>query len=710
MKISIFVLLIGLLFTQFLFAQATDLFFSEYVEGSTDNKAIEIYNGTGVDVDLSLYTIKKATNGQGWTEDNFTFPENAVIHSYEVWVIANEQASSIVINTSDTVLSNSDFNYLMAFNGNDAIGLFKNDNLIDVIGTPDTAPYTGWDVAGISEATKDHTLIRKSNISQGNTDWDASAGTNTEGSEWIVKDMDYFADLGQHTFNGAPDFVPPTLISANATGVTTVEVLFSEDIKPETANEVTNYEIQNLQIFNATLMQDNRTVLLETSEQTENAQYILTVRNIQDLAGNVIEANSSITFTGYDDPYTSIAEIQDNINEYTGQEVTIKAIVTIGAGILRTDKLNAFVQDESGKGIEIFDYNLTPQYEEAFVKGNELEITGTVDEYNQVAEIKNFTYTVLSSDNPVPFIKLKISECNNLDLEGTFIQTTGVVTEKYYAGGGTNIEISDNQDPEHVLPIRIWDTTGINTDEFGEGFILKVTGVATIYNNNIQLSPGYQDDMTQGVMNPYDFLVWEPEHPMPDSALTIIFNNNNIQYDYVNINWKTNKDLSYKTEKMIPNAENTEFSYIFSSPKGGTRYQMYFEAFSDTNRTIFPENALEEPVIIEIPSFNLIAKLTVPAKPFAPKYGQTFPIDISGSNGDKAIVRIYDMQGRLKTTLFNGIIKTNSGIVSLVWDGKDKNYNILPIGLYICHLEVIDRNTGKSKTDKAPIMIGTELK
>ncbi len=710
MKISVFILLIGLLFTQFLFAQATDLFISEYIEGSASNKAIEIYNGTNSDVDLSLYSIKKANNGGGWNSEFFTFPENTVIHSYDVWVIANGGANSIIINAADTVLQNGDYNYLMAFNGDDAIGLFKGNDLIDVIGNPNEDPGSGWAVAGVSDATMNHTLIRKPSVSQGNTDWNASAGTNETDSEWIVKNEDYFSDLGQHSFNGAPDLIPPTVISATPISETEVDILFSEDITVDSAENTDNYQINGLTINSATLQNDNKTVALQTSEQTENTQYTITINNIKDLAGNTIEANTTINFTGYVNPYTSIAQIRENISQYTGQQVTIKAIVAIGAGVLRTDKLTAFVQDETKRGIEIFDYDVTEAYLNDFVKGNELEITGTVDVYNQVAEIKNFTYNVISTGNDVPTLKLKISECNDLNLEGTYIQTTGVVTDKYYAGGGTNIEISDNKEPAHTLPIRVWDSTGINCDDFEAGFILQVKGVATIYNNNIQLSPGYQEDMTEGTLNPYDFLIITPEHPQAGTDLVLTFNNEDTSYDFVNINWKTNKDLAYKTEEMTPNADYTEFTYTFTSPKAGTKFELYFETFSDTIRTVFPETAPEEPIEIEIPSLSLMAKITIPAKPFDPRAGQTFPIDISGSNGDKAIVRIYDMQGRLKTTLYNSIISTNSGIVRINWDGKDKNYNILPVGLYICHLEVIDRSSGKSKTDKAPIMIGTELK
>ena len=49
---------------------------------------------------------------------------------------------------------------------------------------------TAWDVAGVTNATKDHTLVRKCEIFSGNTDWMASAGTSEQDSEWIVLDID----------------------------------------------------------------------------------------------------------------------------------------------------------------------------------------------------------------------------------------------------------------------------------------------------------------------------------------------------------------------------------------------------------------------------------------------------------------------------------------------------------------------------------------
>ena len=54
---------------------ATDLFISEYAEGSGTNKYIEIFNGTGQDVDLSNYQLWKVTNGGTWPETQVIFQE-----------------------------------------------------------------------------------------------------------------------------------------------------------------------------------------------------------------------------------------------------------------------------------------------------------------------------------------------------------------------------------------------------------------------------------------------------------------------------------------------------------------------------------------------------------------------------------------------------------------------------------------------------------
>ena len=74
--------------------------------------------------------------------------------------------------------------------------------VVDKIGDFGVDPGSGWDVAGVSNGTKDYTLVRKSSIAEGNDDWVVSAGTTAEDSEWVVNERptaDYTpSTLGYH--------------------------------------------------------------------------------------------------------------------------------------------------------------------------------------------------------------------------------------------------------------------------------------------------------------------------------------------------------------------------------------------------------------------------------------------------------------------------------------------------------------------------------
>ena len=180
------------------FSQATDLFFSQYGEGSGNNKFIEIYNGTGQDVDLSNYAFPSVANDPdvpGMHEYWNDFPEGAVVTNGDVYVIAHPSASDEITATADhfhQYLSNGDDGYALA------LGTEEQYSVIDFIGDFNGDPGDGWDVAGVLEATKNHTLTRKSTVCQGNPDWDASRGTNEEDSEWIVTEQNDSSGLGSH--------------------------------------------------------------------------------------------------------------------------------------------------------------------------------------------------------------------------------------------------------------------------------------------------------------------------------------------------------------------------------------------------------------------------------------------------------------------------------------------------------------------------------
>lgn len=172
------------------FGQVTELYFSKYGEGSSNNKFIEIYNGTDQAVDLANYAFPNVSNEPtmpGVHEFWNTFSEGATIAAGDVYVIAHGSADPAILAVADQT-----FNFLS--NGDDGFALVSgtetNYTVIDWLGDWDGDPGSGWAVAGISNATQDNTLTRKSTVCGPNNDWTASAGTTAEDSEWIVGAID----------------------------------------------------------------------------------------------------------------------------------------------------------------------------------------------------------------------------------------------------------------------------------------------------------------------------------------------------------------------------------------------------------------------------------------------------------------------------------------------------------------------------------------
>ena len=89
-------------------ADKIDLFFSEYGEGSSNNKYIEIYNSTANPVDLSSYGITRVSNAPttvGVYEYWVDFDSAAVILANDVYIVAHPSADSIILAQADMTYS-----------------------------------------------------------------------------------------------------------------------------------------------------------------------------------------------------------------------------------------------------------------------------------------------------------------------------------------------------------------------------------------------------------------------------------------------------------------------------------------------------------------------------------------------------------------------------------------------------------------------------
>lgn len=154
-----------------------DLFISEYVEGSSFNKYIEIYNPTNEDVDLSNYKLAmhnysgsaEGGNDGGLKEVALT----GTLKAKGVIVYKNSKAEKYT-GTAEAISDD-----VINFNGNDPVILYKGDNIIDYFGVDNT----GFGV--------DKTFRRKATVTGPSVTYDPT--------QWDEYPKDTIDGLGMHT-------------------------------------------------------------------------------------------------------------------------------------------------------------------------------------------------------------------------------------------------------------------------------------------------------------------------------------------------------------------------------------------------------------------------------------------------------------------------------------------------------------------------------
>ena len=165
------------------------LYISEYVEGNSNNRYIEIYNPNSDACTLEGWSIKQYVDGSSAPARSLDL--TGIILANSVYVIAASGAAALPI-TIDFMPPGT--TTAMNFTGNDPVGLFYTGTLIDIVGTPGDA----------SDHIKDMTLVRK-----------PGSGPNAafDIDEWTPYDQDTLSYLGDHTHSGTgtvlEDLLPP---------------------------------------------------------------------------------------------------------------------------------------------------------------------------------------------------------------------------------------------------------------------------------------------------------------------------------------------------------------------------------------------------------------------------------------------------------------------------------------------------------------------
>ncbi|MDP5460029.1 ExeM/NucH family extracellular endonuclease [Alishewanella sp. SMS8] len=197
-------------------AQA-ELFISEYVEGSSLNKALELHNPGTAPINLSDYRIRIYFNGA--LTSNVNQQLSGSLAAGETFVYASSASAAAILAVANITTGAS------LWNGDDAIVIEKNGVVVDSIGTVGEDPGTAWNTNGVS--TLDKTLRRKSVVRDTNISdaFDPSV-------EWIQFDRDDFSDLGMFNGTGAPidpeepvdpEPLPPLVCGATFTPISVIQ-------------------------------------------------------------------------------------------------------------------------------------------------------------------------------------------------------------------------------------------------------------------------------------------------------------------------------------------------------------------------------------------------------------------------------------------------------------------------------------------------------
>ncbi len=177
----------------------SELFISEYVESTNNDKALEIYNPTSSAITINQdYRIVRYNNGTGSftgapATQQYVILNAHTIQPYDVWVLVIDKrnptgtgseipVSAALQAVADTfVCPDYNISYALSHNGNDAISLQKNVGgnwgYVDIIGEIGFDPVIGWAdcppfygsdcVSSKKVHTEDHTMIRKASVKNG---------------------------------------------------------------------------------------------------------------------------------------------------------------------------------------------------------------------------------------------------------------------------------------------------------------------------------------------------------------------------------------------------------------------------------------------------------------------------------------------------------------------------------------------------------------
>lgn len=455
--------------------------------------------------------------------------------------------------------------------------------------------------------------------------------------------------------------------------------------------------------------------------------------------------------TCYDIQHTEAA---NGASPYAGSQVTIEGIVVAEVFYTGTSATNKgfMISDPEGgpwSGLLVFSNQYAPQ------RGDKVRVTGTITEYFDFTEMSPTTgFQVLSQGNPLPPPALittgSLTGSAKEQWESVFVRVENVnITaapnnygEFYVNDGSGACQVDDQCFPR----------TGFSWPQMSVGQNwARIQGVVDFSFDYYGINPRDMTDLVQvdNVSNatvrvktttaeidtPVEIDVLtsriQPQWGVASYRAYLRLDPDKVQFDGLEIEgtmssfeptfWISEAGDSlyvvYQSQEPITSSADDKVLFKLKlTPISYGESVVNLVSFAYDNTPILSIN--DGKVLVPIRSQIAWLNITNPNNSrniFNPELNEELTIEYGCKNSAaginvKAIVRIYDAQGRLVNTPVNRNISNTLGIESFQWKGRDSMMNRLPIGLYYCHLEVIERSTGQKEITVQPMIIKSILK
>jgi len=435
---------------------AADLIISEYIEGSGENKALELYNGTGNEINLKDYKLELYSNGSPTVSQTLSFAETDKVASGATYVLVKDH-----INTDATLKSKANKldSTVINFNGDDVLVLKKGNDVIDSFGQAGKRINFGTDV----------TLVRKSSITTGDKIIDDAFNSSVE---WTAFPKDDSSNLGSHTMDGSGP-VDPTepvaVTTATITGIAKVGATLTASVNEGATNVTYQWQVADTKdgtyanIDGAT----NETLVLAEGQEGKFIKVIVHGENDSSITSDATTAVAAVDST---DPVEGMS-IADARAQKTG-EVTVKGIVTAKL------KNSIHIQDETA-AIAVRPATLNVQL------GDEITVDGSLGEFNGLLQL---TGTLVGEPvskvvpSPVVLTGAELNETNESKLATVNKVTISGASQNYKGtdAAGTEFTVRDENSNLGLVAGTTYES---------------ITGIVQEFNGTYQIIPRSQQDI-----------------------------------------------------------------------------------------------------------------------------------------------------------------------------------------------------------------------